>query len=150
VVIETTGAFGQPTKALATLPNVALSQGIYRPSEFYMTRTDVRVDQFSDFDTAVAVEAPNNPGFLLCGSPVGVRECVGLADGRYLCFFFDNSIDPGDAPAAGLIASAETHTWHLFAGTVTVVINIDLGVQVEEGKWYSVEADCNASNGLAR
>src|SRR4051794_36716235 len=58
VVIETTDAFGQATKALATLPNVALSQGTYRliePSNFYMTRADIRIDQFSDFDTAVAV-----------------------------------------------------------------------------------------------
>ena len=73
VVIETADAFGHLTKALATLPNVALSQGIYRPiepSDFYMTRADVRVDQFSDVDPAVAVEDPNNPGFLLLGSRV--------------------------------------------------------------------------------
>ena len=59
VVIETADASGHPTKALATLPNVALSQGIYRPiepSDFYMTPADVRVDQFSDVDPAVAVE----------------------------------------------------------------------------------------------
>jgi hypothetical protein len=149
VVIETTDAFGQPTNALATLPNVALSQGIYRPiepSDFYMTRADVRVDQFSDFDTAVAVEDPNNPGFLLCGCPVGFESALDWPMGVTFAFL-DGSIDPADAPAAGLIASAETHTWHLFAGTANVVANIDLGVQVEEGKWYSVETDFNASNG---
>jgi len=149
VVIETTDAFGHPTNALATLPNVALSQGIYRPiepSDFYMTRADVRVDQFSDFDTAVAVEDPNNPGFLLCGCPVGFESALDWPMGVTFAFL-DGSIDPADAPAAGLIASAETHTWHLFAGTANVVANIDLGVQVEEGKWYSVETDFNASNG---
>ena len=61
--------------------------------------------------------------------------------------FLDGSIDPADAPAAGLLASAETHTWHLFSGTANIVVNIDLGVQVEEGKWYSVETDFNTSNG---
>ena len=149
VVIETTDAFGHPTKALATLPNVALSQGIYRPiepSDFYMTRADVRVDQFSDIDPAVAVEDPNNPGFLLCGCPVGFESALDWPMGVTFAYI-DGSIDPADAPAAGLLASAETHTWHLFSGTANVVVNIDLGVQVEEGKWYSVETDFNASNG---
>jgi hypothetical protein len=62
--------------------------------------------------------------------------------------FLDGSIDPADAPAAGLIASAETHTWHLFAGTADIVANIDLGVHVEEGKWYGVETDFDAANGI--
>src|SRR5690349_18833083 len=47
VVIETTDAFGHPTKALATLPAVAESQGIYRPidpGDFYKTQVDVRID----------------------------------------------------------------------------------------------------------
>ena len=33
-VVRTTDAFGHPTKALATLPAIADSQGIYRPIEF--------------------------------------------------------------------------------------------------------------------
>ena len=45
------------------------------------------------------------------------------------------------------VASAETHTWHLFAVTPNVVADIDLGVQVEEGKWYSVETDFDATSG---
>ena len=49
---------------------------------------------------------------------------------------------------AGILASAETHTWHLFAGTANIVANIDLGVQVEEGKWYGVETDFDATNGI--
>jgi hypothetical protein len=150
VVIETTDAFGHPTKALATLPNVALSQGIYRPiepSDFYMTRADVRVDQFSDIDPAVAVEDPNNPGFLLCGCPVGFESALDWPMGVTFAFI-DGSIDPADAPAAGLLASAETHTWHLFSGTANIVANIDLGVQVEEGKWYGVETDFDATHGI--
>ena len=122
VVIETTDASGHLTKALATLPNVALSQGIYRPiepSDFYMTRADVRVDQFSDIDPAVAVEDPNNPGFLLCGCPVGIESALDWPMGVTFAFL-DGSIDPADAPAAGIIASAETHTWHLFSAPPTL------------------------------
>jgi len=149
VVIETTDAFGHPTNALATLPAIADSQGIYRPiepSDFYMTRADVRVDQFSDVDRSVLVEDPNNPGFLLCGCPVGTEN---LDDWPMQVGFvnLDGGIDPSLAPAAGILASAETHTWHLFAATQDIVADIDLGIQVQEGKWYSVETDFNASNG---
>jgi hypothetical protein len=150
VVIQTTDAFGHATQALATLPAVALSQGIYRPidpADFYKTQADVRVDQFSDFDTAVAVEDPNNPGFLLCGCAVGFESALDwpMAVGFS---FLDGSIDPADAPAAGLTASAETQTWHLFAGTANIVANIDLGASVEVRKWYHVETDFDASNGI--
>ena len=137
VVIQTTDAFGHPTKALATFPNVALSQGIYRPidpSDFYMTRADVRVDQFSDIDPAVVVEDPNNPGFLLCGCPVGTEISW---TGQYRLAFPISTVAPTlDRACVGIIASSETHTWHLFAGTVNVLADIDLGIQVEEGKWY--------------
>ena len=149
VVIETTDAFGHPTKALATLPNVALSQGIYRPiepSDFYMTRADVRVDQFSDIDPAVAVEDPNNPGFLLCGCPVGIENALDWPMGVTFAYL-DGSIDPADAPAAGISRRQRPIPGTSFQATANVVANIDLGVQVEEGKWYSVETDFNASNG---
>jgi hypothetical protein len=149
VVIETTDAFGHLTKALATLPGIAVSQGIYRPielSDFYMTRADVRVDQFSDIDPAVAVEDPNNPGFLLCGCPVGTENILDWA--MQIGFEnLDGTIDPGEAPDAGIVASAQTHTWHLFAVTPNVVADIDLGVRVEEGKWYGVETDFDATSG---
>ena len=88
VVIKTTDAFGHPTNALATLPAIADSQGIYRPiesSNFYRTQADVRVDQFSDVDPSGAVEDPNNPGFLLCGCPVGFENATRLADADFLC-----------------------------------------------------------------
>jgi hypothetical protein len=149
VVIQTTDAFGHPTQALATLPGIAISQGIYRPiepSDFYMTRADVRIDQFSDIDPAVAVEDPNNPGFILCGCPVGTENVLDWA--MQVGFEnLDGTIDPGEAPDAGIVASAETHTWHLFAATPNVVADIDLGVRVEEGRWYGVETDFDATNG---
>lgn len=59
VVVSTTDAFGNPTEALATLPKklgilpaTGRTQGIYRairPSGFYSTNADVRIDRFSDF-----------------------------------------------------------------------------------------------------
>lgn len=150
-MIETTDAFGHPTKALATLPDVALSQGIYRPietSDFYMTRADVRVDQFSDVDPSGAVEDPNNPGFLLCGCPVGFENALDWPMQVSFVFLDGSTTDPAHAATAGILASAETHTWHLFAGTADIVANIDLGVQVEEGKWYGVETDFDATNGI--
>ena len=35
-----------------------------------------------------------------------------------------------------------------FQATANIVANIDLGVQVEEGKWYGVETDFDATNGI--
>lgn len=150
VVIETTDAFGHPTKALATLPAVAESQGIYRPidpGDFYKTQVDVRIDQLSDVDRSVIVEDPNNPGFLLCGCPV---EAANIVDWPIQVGFsyLDGSTDPSIAPAVGLIASGETHTWHLLGGTINVLADVDLGIEVEEGKWYRLETDFDAPTGV--
>jgi hypothetical protein len=60
----------------------------------------------------------------------------------------DGTTEPAHVATAGILASAETHTWHLFSGTPNVVANIDLGVQVEEGKWYGVETDFDVTNGI--
>jgi hypothetical protein len=150
VVISTTDASDHLTNALATLPNVALSQGIYRPiesSDFYMTRADVRVDQFGDIDPAVAVEDPNNPGFLICGCPVGSEKLLDWPMQIGFASLDGSGTDIADSPAAGIAASSQTHTWHLYSITTNVVADIDLGVQVQEGKWYGVETDFNATNG---
>ena len=150
VVIQTTDAFGHATQALATLPAIAESQGIYRPidpADFYRTQADVRIDQFGDIDPSVIVEDPNNPGFLLCGCPVGTEN---LVDWPIQVGFsnLDGSTDPSIAPVVGIIASSETHTWRLLAGTVNVLADIDLGIQVEEGKWYHLETDFDATSGV--
>ncbi len=150
VVIDTTDAFGHATKALATLPAIAESQGIYRPievSDFYKTQVDVRIDQISDADPTVIMEDPDNPGFLLCGCPMGTEDFVdwsmqvGFAN-------LDGSTDPSIAPAAGLIASAETRTWHLFAGTPNVIADVDLSIDIQEGTWYHLETDFDTANGV--
>src|SRR4051794_36721312 len=150
VVIETTDAFGNPTQALATFPAVAESQGIYRPidpADFYKTQADVRIDQISDVDRSVIVEDPNNPGFLLCGCPVGTENFVDWP--MQVTFeFLGGKTDPSMAPAVGIIASAEPHTWRLLGGTQNVLADVDLGVQIEEGKWYRLETDFAPANGV--
>lgn len=148
VVIETTDAHGHITKALATFPAIAESQGIYRPidsADFYATRADVRIDQFGDIDPASAEEDPNNPGFLICGCPVGTENLLDWPMQVGFVYLDGSTTDPAHAPAAGILASSQTHTWHLFSGTQNIIADIDLGLQVETGKWYGVAIDFDAT-----
>jgi hypothetical protein len=147
-VVSTSDAFGHPTKALATLPFLGLSQGIYRsiePSSFYSTSADVRVDQFSDFDPSVLVEDPNNPGFLLCGCPVGSEDLVDWPMQVGFTQLQQGKTNLVEAPNVGIVASSETQSWKLFALTANVLAVIDLGVPVQLGKWYGVEFDMHAT-----
>lgn len=148
VVIETTNAFGHATQALATFPAVAESQGIYRfiePTTFYKAQADIRVDQYPDFDPTGAEEDPNNPGFLVCGCPVGgINNLdwpmqVAIAN-------ITGDVEPTHSAAVAL-APTQTHTWHLGAFTTNIVADIDLGIPAEVGKWYTAEVDFDASTG---
>jgi len=150
VVIKTQDAHGESTKALATFPAVALSQGIYRdisPTNYYNSQADVRIDQFGQTDPTVNVPDPEKPGFLLCGCPIGTEE---VADVPMAVGFLalDGKIDPGDAPFVGLMASAETHTWHLVAGTQNVIADLNMGVTIQEGHWYRAQTDFDADKGV--
>jgi hypothetical protein len=150
VVIKTTDAFGLPTNAVATFPAVADSQGIYRaiqPADYYHTAADVRVDQYSDVDPSVIQPDPNNPGFLLCGCPVGGEQIVDWPM-QVGFVFLDGKTDPGDAPDIGLVVSSETHTWHLFSLSQNIVADLDLGVRAEEGKWYHADTEFDAAKGV--
>jgi len=149
VVIQTTGADGHPTKALATLPAVAGGQGIYRmidPASYYATRADVRIDQFGETDPSGTVEDPNNPGFFTCGCPLAGAN---ILDWPMQVSFLnlEGVTDPTHAPASGVVASTQTHTWHLFSFTPNGFADLDLGLAVEEGRWYGVELDFTTSNG---
>ena len=150
VVINTTDAHGHMTQALATLPAVAVAQGIFRPidpTDHYATHADVRIDQFSDVDPTGAVEDPNNPGFLLCGCPDGTENILDWAGEVGFLNVAANPTNPGEAPGFGITASSDTHTWHLWAGTANVIADIDLGLKPVEGKWYGVEVDLNPRTG---
>lgn len=150
VVIQTTDAHGHGTKALAILPAVADSQGIYRPidpGDSYATSADVRIDQFGDVDPAVAMEDPNNPGFLFCGCPIGTENLLDFPTSVGLTYLDGGTGDPSHQPGFGILASSQTHTWHLFFGTANVLADIDLGLGVQVGKWYGIETDFNATTG---
>jgi hypothetical protein len=147
VVIKTTDADGHSTEALATFPAIAESQGIYRPIDpttFYKTQADVRIDQFGDVDPSGALEDPNNPGFLVCGCPV---ESMNFLDWPMQVAFLNitGDVDPTHSAGVGVAASTQTHTWHLGGFTTNIAADIDLGVPVVEGKWYTVETDFDAT-----
>lgn len=127
VVVNTTNAFGKPTKALAPVPAAGGIQGIYRAiaaSSFYSVRADIRVDRFSDFD----------PNFdpTTCGCPPGSE--VDLAVGPLL-MSSPSSPQPGEVQ---LYPGARSQDWRLFVGTPNVAADPDLGLSVTLGTWYGV------------
>jgi hypothetical protein len=141
VVVSTTDAFGNSTNALAPVPAVGGIQGIYRtitPSNFYSTRADIRVDQFSDFD----------PNFdpTICGCPPGseVDFPVGVTLMQSATTTFHLW------PTVQLYPGARSQDWRLFVGTANAVADLDLGLPVTLGKWYGVELDLDANAATAR
>ena len=132
VVVDTTDAFGHPTKALAMLPAISDSQGIYRAIEssgFYSAHADVRVDQFSGFDPTPDLEACGCPPETVIGLDFPMQVGFGQLQG---------TTDLSHAPAFAVYASSETKTWQLFAGTQHVLAVIDLGLPVTLGQWYGL------------
>ena len=151
VVIKTTDASDHLTNAVATLPSVSDDQGIYRPidsSDFYKTSADVRVDQFGDTDPSVIVPDPNNPGFLLCGCPIGAENAVDWPMEIGWNFLSADTTIFAETPGAGIVASSDNHEWNLLFITTNVVAVVDMGVPVEPGKWYGVETDFDAYKGV--
>jgi hypothetical protein len=132
-VVNTTNAFGNPTKALAIKDAVAQSQGIYRNvplSSLYTSRADVRIDRYggtTNFTTTVS-DWP---------MAVGINKLVGTTD---LAF----------APAIEVYASTLTQGWRLFVSTPNLNGDIDLGVPALVGKWYTVEVDVDVLAATAR
>ena len=140
-VVRTTDAFGHPTKALATLPAIADSQGIYRPiesSDFYSLHADVRVDQFSGFDPT--------PDLVACGCPPGTE--IGLDFPMQVGFGqLQGTTDLAHVPTIAVLASSETGTWQILAATTNVLADIDLGLPVTLGQWYGIDVDLDALTG---
>jgi hypothetical protein len=115
VVIQTTDARGNPTQALATFPAIADSQGVYRlidSANFYKTQADVRIDRLSDIDRSVIVEDPNNPGFLLCGCPVGTENIADWAM-QVTFAFLDGNTDGRSyrRPGSDCCSDRHVHGW---------------------------------------
>jgi hypothetical protein len=141
VVVSTTDAFGNQTKALAPVAAIAPSQGIYRaitPSTSYSTRADVRVDRFSDFDPNVDPTA--------CGCPPGSEVDFPVQMG-----FLQSGSPPFHLfSQIGIYPGAKSQDWRLIAATANVVTDFDLGVPVTLGTWYGVQLDLDANTGTVR
>jgi len=127
-VISTLDAFGNPTKAVATVGDLATSKGIYAAvpvSTFYLLRADVRVDRYSD--------APSNPA----------------ADWAMQLTFGQNGVDNwAYTPQLGIYASSLTRGWRLFSGTASSSVDIDLQVAANVGTWYTVQQSFDALLGV--
>jgi hypothetical protein len=144
VVVSTTNAFGNPTKAaailpkvLGTLPATGPAQGFYRPiapMSFYSMSADFRIDRFSDvtnFD---------------CGCPPELYAATDTP--MQIGFGFAEDIaDFASATALVIYPSARTRGWRLFAHTQNVAADFDLGLPATVGKWYGVQLDLNAAAG---
>jgi hypothetical protein len=145
VVVSTVDAFGNPTKAVVTLPKVvgtlpttAPTQGIYRSiaiASFYSTLADVRIDRFgdaSDFDCGCI------PPELRAGTDwpmqVGFAKLIGTSDLAIV-------------PSVALLASSRTHNWRLFVYTENVQADYDLGLPITLGRWYGTQIDLDPSTG---
>lgn len=132
VVETTTGPDGQPTQVVSTIEFLGASQGFYRfvpLSTRYIVSADVRVDRF--------VDRPNNEVSDWTWE-VGVGQFVPGED--FCC-----------TPQVGIYGSAFTRGWRLFVvGTNGVYADIDLDVPVDLGRWYHVEMDLDARNGVVR
>jgi hypothetical protein len=151
VVIKTTDASGHLTKAVATLPSVDVNQGIYRqidPADSYKTSVDVRVDQLGDSDPKVIVPDPNNPGFLLCGCPIGTENAVDFPMQIGWNFLPPDPPNFTETADGGIIASSVNHEWNLAFITTNVVAVVDMGVPIELGQWVGVETDFDVNKGV--
>lgn len=130
IVIDATDAFGNPTQVLSTLDALAPSQGIYHSidvTDQYFVSADVRIDRFCDVPVSETTD---------WAMEVGVGQ-------------FLTDVDPSITPQVGIYASSFTAGWRLYVvGTDVAFLDIDLGLPVDLGRWYSVEMDLDAVNGV--
>ena len=141
MVVNTTNAFGNPTRAVAvadmpvgTLPTTAPARGVYpliAASSAYSTSMDVRIDRFSDFT-----------GFD-CGCPPHLFNAFDWP----MIGGLGTSADPVFGPFVGIYASARTQNWRLLVYTPNVKLEFDLGVPIALGTWYGTQMDLDAAGG---
>ena len=129
-VINTTDAFGRPTKAVTTVGDVASSKGIfaYVPvSTFYTLTVDARVDRYSD-------------------APDGTADDWAIQ----LAFGQNGVANWAYTPQVGIYASSATKGWRLYASAGASSADIDLGVAAVEGTWYTVSQSFDVLTGQFR
>ena len=130
VVVQTTDAFGNPTKALATIDAIAESQGIYRNiplSARYISNADVRIDRFSENSVATVQD---------WAMAVGINRFVN-----------DPLVDPAFTPSAQIYASSFDQHWRLYLVTENMGVDLDYGIFAELGTWYRVGIDLDVNLG---
>jgi hypothetical protein len=132
VIAVTPGPMGSPTQVLEIVPALAQSQGAYRfipLANEYHVMADVRVDRFCDGPAGPASD---------WAMDVGVGQFI---PGTDLCC----------TPTFGIYASSFTQGWRLYVvGAVGAFADIDLGLPVELGRWYTLALDVDAVGGAAR
>ena len=127
-VISTLDAFGNPTKAVATVGDLATSKGIYAAvpvSTFYLLRADVRVDRYSD-------------------APVSTTEDWAMQ----LTFGQNGVANWAYTPQLGIYASSLTQGWRLFSNNPSAFLDLDLQVAANVGTWYTVQQSFDALLGV--
>jgi hypothetical protein len=147
VVVSTTDAFGNPTRAVATLPktlgtlpSTGISQGIYRgigSANLYSTSMDVRIDRFSDhtdFDCGC------DPAY---SATFDWPVLIGFAQSN-------GTLDLAFVPQVVLLASAWEQNWQLFVYTANVSALFDLGAPITLGTWYGAQIDLDVAGGTVR
>ena len=127
-VINTLDAFGNPTKAVTTVGDLADSKGIYAfvpIANHYNLHADVRVDRYSDHPQ----------------SPTG--------DWAMQLAFGQNGVyNWASTPQIGLYASSLGQDWRLYVATLNVGLDIGLGVSALPGVWYTVQQDFDVTSGV--
>jgi hypothetical protein len=132
VVVNTTDAFGNPTRALATVAAIAPSQGIYQPitpQSIYRVSADVRIDRFSN----------NSLGDVLDGVQVGFA-LAGPSPGVDFAFI----------PSVGIYSASLSQAWRLYVVTENVVqpeFDLGPGSAVTLGTWYGIDLEIFADTG---
>ena len=130
VIAVTNDPFGSPTQVLSIVDALAPSQGIYRSinvSPQYTVSADVRVDRFCDVPTPA------------------LDWAMEVAVGKLI-----PGMDPCCGAQCGIYAESFTQSWHVYvAGTNSgFLIDIDLGLGIDLGRWYRVALDLDAVNGV--
>jgi len=129
-VISTLDVFGNPTKAVATVGDLATSKGIYTAvpvSTFYRLRADVRVYRYSDGT----------------GGPT--------SDWAMQLTFVRNGVENwAFTPQLGIYASSLTGGWRLISINPSVYLDLDLQVAANVGTWSTVEQSFDALLGVFR
>jgi hypothetical protein len=128
-VVNTTDAFGNPTKALSPVDAIARASGIFSlipiGAPQYSSTADIRVDRFSD-------------------QPAG----DGTDWAMQMSLVNLDATNFADSPQVGIYASSLSQSWRLFniSGGFD---DIDTGVPITLGTWYQVSLELDNTTGNA-